>query len=127
MAFVTEVARRVFTLLCYFEDSWLVIVLEKPAIFVLQLNDLLLFKVHQSETYFFMDSLSGTLQYQICCHLVQSSRGEGQLLEDAKCELFRTTQHQTIIEMKVCQNSQCKVVEHTVVSLMALWYSWATE
>jgi len=85
------------------------------------------FKVHQSETYFCMDSLSGTLQYQICCHLVQSSHGEGQLLEDAKCILFRTTQHQAIIEMKVCQKSQCKVVEHTDVSLMASWYPWATE
>lgn len=86
--------------------------LEKPAVFVLQLNDLLLFKVHQSETYFCMDSLSDTLQYQICCHLVQSSHGEGQLLEDAKCVSFRTTQHWSIIEMKVCQNSQCKVVKH---------------
>ena len=72
--------------------------LDKPAVFVLQLNDLLLFKVHQSETYFCMGSLSGTPQYQICCHLVQSSHGEGQLHEDAKCKLFRTTQHQAIIE-----------------------------
>ena len=78
--------------------------LEKPAVFVLQLNDLLLFKVHHSETYFCMDSLSGTLQYQICCHL----------LEDAKCKSFRTTQHRAIIEMKVCQNSQYKVVKHTL-------------
>jgi len=48
LSLVTMVVRHVFTLICNFEDSRLVRVLEKPAVFVLQLNDLSLFKVHRS-------------------------------------------------------------------------------